>query len=66
MQTMTSGSARLTCEACDDDSQTYEYHGEYPKKIVLCKQCYDVYMAKEMTQYWKDHIQEEKRRTGKS
>jgi len=26
----------------------------------------DQNLAKEMTQYWKDHIQEEKRRTGKA
>jgi hypothetical protein len=35
------------------------------KKIELCKECYDQYLAKEMVQYWKDHIEEEKRRSGK-
>ena len=62
---MTQGTAGQTCEVCNDDRQTYLYHGEYPTRLVLCKQCYDGYMAKEMTQYWKDHIQEEKRRTGR-
>ena len=66
IKTMTSDHLSSKCESCNEDSQTYEYHGEYPTKLVLCKQCYDVYMAKEMTQYWKDHIKEEKRRTGQN
>ncbi len=54
------------CSSCETDDETFEYHGEDLQRMVLCKICYDDYMAKEMTQYWKDHIQEEKRRTGMS
>ena len=39
---MTQGSASQICEVCNDDRQTYQYHGEYPTKFILCKQCYDV------------------------
>ena len=52
------------CTSCETDDETFEYHGDDLRRMVLCKVCYDDYMAKEMTQYWKDHIQEEKRRTG--
>ena len=60
------GSSTLTgqCTACDEDSPTFLYHGDNLKKIELCKACYDKYLAKEMTQYWKDHIAEERLRTG--
>ena len=54
------------CTACEATGPTFLYHGKDLKKIELCVECYDAYLAKEMTQYWKDHIQEEKRRTGKA
>ncbi len=53
------------CSACGKADQTNHYHGENLQKIELCKECYDQYLAKEMVQYWKDHIEEEKRRSGK-
>ena len=53
------------CSACGKTGVTNLYHGENSKKIELCKTCYDQYLAKEMVQYWKDHIEEEKRRSGK-
>ena len=52
------------CSACDEKKPTFLYHGSNSKKIELCKACYDEYHAKEMIQYWKDHIAEEKLRTG--
>ena len=63
---MSTSLSTTQCSSCDKDHETFEYHGEDLQRIALCKPCYDVYMAKEMTQYWKDHIQEEMRRTGKS
>ena len=53
------------CSSCGKKAPTNHYHGSDSKKIELCKPCYDVYLAKEMLQYWKDHIEEEKRRVGK-
>ena len=53
------------CSACGKRGATNLYHGENSQKIELCKTCYDQYLAKEMVQYWKDHIEEEKRRSGK-
>jgi len=44
---------------------TNHYHGPGLERIELCKSCYDQYLAKEMVQYWKDHIDEENRRVGK-
>ena len=52
------------CSACNEKKTTFLYHGSNSKKIELCKACYDEYHAKEMIQYWKDHIAEEKLRTG--
>ena len=54
-----------TCIACDDESITFEYHGADLEKVRLCRRCYDQYLAREMVNYWKDHIDEEKRRTGR-
>jgi len=53
------------CSSCGKESFTNHYHGSDSEKMELCKPCYDVYLAKEMLQYWKDHIEEEKRRVGK-
>lgn len=63
---MTTMRSTEQCSACDEDHPTFQYHDKDLQRIALCKSCYDVYMAKEMAQYWKDHIQEEMRRTGKS
>ena len=52
------------CSQCNRTTTTYHYHGSNLDKIELCKQCYDQYLAKQMVQYWKDHIAEEKRRSG--
>ena len=54
------------CNSCGKESFTNQYHGLDSAKMELCKPCYDVYLAKEMLDYWKDHIAEEKRRVGKS
>tara|TARA_B100001093_G_scaffold82724_1_gene74127 strand:+ start:257 stop:448 length:192 start_codon:yes stop_codon:yes gene_type:complete len=51
------------CSSCGEGNPTFHYHAENLEKIELCKACYDVYLAKEMTQYWKSHIEEEKART---
>ena len=63
---MSTSRSTKQCSLCDTDDETFEYHGVDLQRMILCKTCYDDYMAKEMTQYWKDHIQEEMRRTGKS
>lgn len=63
---MTQESTSGFCSSCKKESSTNHYHGSDSEKIELCKPCYDVYLAKEMLQYWKDHIEEEKRRVGKS
>ena len=52
-----------TCEECGKETDTYQYHNYDLSKIQLCKPCYDQYLAKEMVNYWKDHIAEEQRRT---
>ena len=52
------------CSACGLKSLTHLYHGSNSQKMELCKECYDQYVAKEMLQYWKDHIAEEERRAG--
>ena len=54
------------CVSCDEKNPTFLYHSRDLKKIELCVECYDAYLANEMTQYWKDHIQEEERRSGKA
>ena len=54
------------CHHCQAETQTYPYHGPDIKRMQLCKPCYDMYLAKEMVSYWKDHIAEEQRRTGAS
>ena len=54
------------CSACGEARATNHYHDENLEKIELCKECYDQYLAKEMVQYWKDHIEEEMRRSDKS
>jgi len=51
------------CHHCGVESQTYSYHGPDLERMQLCKSCYDIYLAKEMVSYWKDHITEEKKRT---
>ena len=51
------------CSQCNQNTTTYHYHGSNLEKIELCKQCYDQYLAKQMVQYWKDHIAEEERRS---
>ena len=66
MRSMTTKTSDGQCTACEEKGPTFLYHGTDLKKIELCVGCYDAYLAKEMTQYWKDHIQEEKRRTGKA
>ena len=63
---MTTTSLTGQCVSCEENSPTFLYHGSNLKKIELCVTCYDVYLAKEMTQYWKDHIQEEQRRSGRA
>ncbi|HII87114.1 MAG TPA: hypothetical protein HA268_04055 [Candidatus Poseidoniaceae archaeon] len=50
------------CSSCQEEVSTNHYHGADSQKIELCKSCYDQYLAKEMLQYWKDHIEEEQRR----
>ena len=50
------------CSSCQEEVSTNHYHGADSQKIELCKACYDQYLANEMLQYWKDHIEEEKRR----
>lgn len=50
------------CSSCQKEVSTNHYHGADSQKIELCKSCYDQYLAKEMLQYWKDHIEEEQRR----
>ncbi len=62
---MTQGPNTGVCISCKKESATSHYHGSDSQKMELCKSCYDVYLAKEMLQYWKDHIEEEKRRVGK-
>ncbi|MAM36325.1 MAG: hypothetical protein CL988_04055 [Euryarchaeota archaeon] len=52
------------CSSCNKAVETNKYHGPDSQKMELCKACYDQYVAKEMLQYWKDHIEEEKRRAG--
>ena len=61
---MSSSGQTGTCNSCDEGNPAFHYHGENLEKMELCKSCYDKYLAKEMTQYWKDHIAEEKLRTG--
>ena len=61
---MTSSALTGNCSSCDEDNPTFHYHAENLERMELCKACYDKYLAKEMTQYWKDHIAEEKLRTG--
>ena len=51
------------CSGCQLETQTFLYHGPEQNKLQLCKDCYDHYLAKEMVNYWKDHIAEEQRRT---
>jgi len=53
------------CSSCEKSVSTNHYHGPGLERIELCKSCYDQYLAKEMVQYWKDHIDEEYRRVGK-
>ena len=50
------------CSSCQREVDTNLYHGSNSQKMELCKECYDQYVAKEMLQYWKDHIAEEERR----
>lgn len=54
-----------SCSACDEDDETFQYHGPNLSKMQLCRRCYDQYLAKEMVNYWKNHMEEEERRTGK-
>lgn len=51
------------CVSCQEETDTYQYHNADLSRIQLCKPCYDQYLAKEMVNYWQEHIQEEKRRT---
>ena len=51
------------CATCGKETDTYYYHSSDLSRIQLCKPCYDQYLAKEMVDYWKDHIAEEQRRT---
>tara|TARA_B100000214_G_scaffold373341_1_gene353479 strand:+ start:307 stop:498 length:192 start_codon:yes stop_codon:yes gene_type:complete len=62
---MNNSSVASYCAPCGKTVQTNLYHDSNLEKIKLCKQCYDQYLANEMVQYWKDHIDEEARRVGK-
>tara|TARA_B100000459_G_scaffold102610_1_gene58887 strand:+ start:240 stop:431 length:192 start_codon:yes stop_codon:yes gene_type:complete len=62
---MNNSSVASYCSSCRKTVPTNLYHDSNLKKIKLCKQCYDQYLAKEMVQYWKDHIEEEARRVNK-
>ena len=60
---MTTTSLTGQCVSCEERKPTFLYHTGDLKKIELCVACYDAYLAREMTQYWKDHIQEEEKRS---
>ena len=51
------------CKQCKKETATYQYHGANLKKLQLCKECYDEYLAEQMVNYWKEHIAEEEQRT---
>jgi len=59
---MSEASLSGICSSCQRKVDTNLYHGSNSDKMELCKECYDQYAAKEMLQYWKDHIAEEERR----